>query len=117
MWILEAVLLKGCFYFFSLGGGNTAPPFLELLCYTGYKFVGLSLIVLSQLLFGTVASYIVLFVTGGFFCLFFFQTVRVHCQNGNTLAEHIREVSMNRKTLTLICSIGQLLTMWFLSIN
>ena len=101
----------------GLAGSNQSPPFLELLCYTGYKFVCLCFIVIAQLFFGTMISYIVLFVTGGFFALFFFQTLRVHCQNGNTLAEHIREVSMNRKTLTFVCALGQVFSMWLLSIN
>jgi hypothetical protein len=72
IWVLETILLKGCFYFLSLGGGSSAPPFLELLCYTGYKFVGLCLIILSQLLFGNLISYVVLLITGGLFALFFF---------------------------------------------
>lgn len=70
--MIEAIILKGCFYFLGLGSGGYSPPFLELLSYTGYKFVGLCIIVISQLLGGTLVSYIVLLVVGGLFALFFF---------------------------------------------
>lgn len=73
LWLFETVILKGCFYFLGLGSNTqSSPPFFELLSYTGYKFVSLCFIVLAQMLFGTLASYAVLFVTGGLFCLFFF---------------------------------------------
>lgn len=73
LWLLETIVLKGCFYFLGLGSNTQAtPPFFELLSYTGYKFVPLCFIVLAQYLFGTLISYIVLFVTGGLFCVFFF---------------------------------------------
>jgi hypothetical protein len=117
LWLLETSVLKGFFYFLSLGGGAISPPFLELLSYTGYKFVALCFIVLAQLLFGTMASYLALFILGALFALFFFQTIRTHCQSGNTLAEHIKEVSMNRKTLTFVCAVGQVFIMWLLSSN
>ena len=117
LWMIETSILKGAFYFLGLGSGNTSPPFFELLSYTGYKFVCLCLIVIAQLLFGTLISYGVLFLTGGLFAFFFFQTIRYHCQTGNTLAEHIKEVSMNRKTLTFMFAGGQVFMIWLLSIN
>jgi tetrahydromethanopterin S-methyltransferase subunit E len=48
------------------------PPFLELLSYTGYKFVVLCVVVLSYLAFGYIASYIALFLVGALFGVFFF---------------------------------------------
>lgn len=118
LWIFETVVIKGAFYFLGLGSNQqSSPPFFELFSYTGYKFVPLCLVVLAQLLFGTLASYITLLISGGLFSLFFFQTIRSHCQSGNTLAEHIKEVSMNRKTITFVCSVSQIFIIWLLSCN
>jgi hypothetical protein len=41
IWLFETLIQKGVIYF--LGIAN--PPFFELLAYTGYKFVVLSLLV------------------------------------------------------------------------
>lgn len=43
IWFFEAVILKGCFMVLT----NVSPTFLELLSYTGYKFVPLCLIVMT----------------------------------------------------------------------
>ena len=71
------------------------PPFLDLLSYTGYKYVALCLIVVADGFIGYTGSYIVFFIFGSFFALFFFQTLRRFSLT-NTLADHIRDVSMNR---------------------
>jgi hypothetical protein len=79
LWILETAILKGLFYFMGISGGSQSPPFFELFSYTGYKFVCLCLIVLAELLFGTLISYAALFILGGLYALFFFMTIRMHC--------------------------------------
>ncbi len=112
------MVLKGAFYFLGIAGSSEqTPPFFELFSYTGYKFVSLCLIVVAQLIFGTLASYLVLFLTGGMFALFFHQSLKMHCQVGNTLADHMKDSSMNRKTVIFVCSVGQIFTIWLLSIN
>jgi hypothetical protein len=105
-WIFETLILKGCYYFLNMANNGSSPPFFELFAYTGYKFVSLCLIIIAQFAFGTLVSYAVLFVTGSLFCLFFFQTIKAHTLGGNTLVEHIRDVSMNKKTLTGAVSLG-----------
>ena len=118
IWLIETLVLKGCFSFLGLAGATEqSPPFFELLSYTGYKFVSLCMIIIAQMAFGTLASYMVLLVTGGMFALFFHQTVKMHCQVGNTLADHMKDSSMNRKTMVFICSVGQIFTIWLLSLN
>jgi hypothetical protein len=112
---METLLLKGAFHFLVIS--SQSPPFFELFSYTGYKFVCLCLIVLAELAFGTLISYVTLFILGAFFALFFNKTIRAHCQSGNTLAEYQNDVSFNKKTLNLVCSLGQIFTIWVLSIN
>lgn len=72
LWVFETLTIKGFFYFLGMNSSTASTPFFELLSYTGYKFVPLCIVVLAQLLFGTLASYGVLLVTGAFFALFFF---------------------------------------------
>ena len=118
LWIIETLVLKGAFYFLGIAGtSEQTPPFFELFSYTGYKFVSLCLIVIAQLVFGTLASYLVLFLTGGMFAFFFHQSLKMHCQVGNTLADHMKDSSMNRKTIIFVCSVGQIFIIWLLSIN
>ena len=118
IWLIETLVLKGCFSFLGLAGGTDhSPPFFELLSYTGYKFVSLCMIIIAQMAFGTLSSYLVLLVTGGMFAFFFHQTVKMHCQVGNTLADHMKDSSMNRKTLVFICSVGQIFIIWLLTLN
>jgi hypothetical protein len=62
------------------------------------------------------ASYFAMIFTGGMFVLFFYYTLR-RFQSANTLAEHIKEVSMNKKTLMLAFSVAQFLLIWLLSLN
>jgi hypothetical protein len=79
LWILETVIIKGYFHFLGIvSEENNSPPFFELLSYTGYKFVCLCLVVVAQLFGGNLISYLVLFITGGLFAFFFFQTVSKH---------------------------------------
>ncbi len=91
-WCFETLVLKGCFFFIS----NTNMAFMELLCYTGYKFVALCLIVISDGLLGTLGSYGALFVFGGLYAWFFFATLKSNISSNNTLADHIKTVSMNK---------------------
>ena len=118
LWLFETLLLKGCFYFLGIAGASDqTPPFFELLSYTGYKFVSLCLVVIAQLIFGSLASYLVLLATGAMFALFFHQSLKMHCQVGNALADHINDTSMNRKTVVFVCSVGQIFMIWLLSLN
>ena len=101
LWIFEAICQKGLFWFFNFGN----PTFLELLAFTGYKFVILCPIVTCDMLVGYGASYVLLFILAALFALFFFQTLRRYA-SANTLADHIKEVSLNRKTFMLGNSIA-----------
>ena len=95
LWILEATVLKGVFTCLNFGN----PNFFELVCYTGYKFVILCLIMLAQLFGGTMVSYGVMVVTGLLFCIFYYNTMR-RLQKAHTLAQHAAENSqgLSKKT-------------------
>ena len=67
-WLFETLILKGLFYFMNIA--NLA--YMELLAYTGYKFVALCFIVIIDGAAGTMASYGALAVFGGLFALFYF---------------------------------------------
>lgn len=84
-WFAEALILKGVFYFMNVG----SLGYLELLCYTGYKFVALCLIASADGLTGSMGSYIALGVFGTLFAWFFFATLK-RCVSSNTLADHIK---------------------------
>jgi len=90
-WLFETLILKGCFYFMNIA--NLA--YMELLCYTGYKFVALCIIVVCDGLFGTLGSYAALAIFGGLYAWFFFATLKSNISS-NTLADHIKQVSMNK---------------------
>ena len=68
IWLCEACIQKGLFW--GLGFGN--QPFLDLLAYSGYKFVVLCPISIAELLVGYLGSYIVLAVLGTTFAWFFY---------------------------------------------
>lgn len=112
IWVFEAAIQKGVFYFLNIAN----PPFLELLAYTGYKFVALCILVLCQMVLGSLASLIALGVIGALYALFFFQTLR-RFSSANTLADHIKEVSMNRKSFMLVNSCVQIALIWLLNFN
>ena len=90
-WLFEALILKGCFYFMNIAN----LLYLEMLSYTGYKFVALCFVVAADLIGGTLASYCTLAIFGGLYCWFFYMTLR-RTISSNTLADHIKEVSMNK---------------------
>lgn len=90
-WLFEALILKGCFYFMNIAN----LPFIELLCYTGYKFLALCLIVAADGLTGKMGSYAALAICGGLFCWFFYKTLR-RSVTSTKLADHIKQVSMNK---------------------
>lgn len=68
IWIFETAITKLVFYIFNIGH----PAFFELLAYTGYKFVILCVLVLTELAAGYMASYFAMIFTGAMFCLFYF---------------------------------------------
>lgn len=72
IWVFEAVVQKGTFMCLNIAN----PAFLELLSYTGYKFVILCIIVTTHGMLGYSASYGALFLFGALFALFFYQTLR-----------------------------------------
>ena len=84
-WLFEALILKGCFYFINIA--NMA--YLDLLAYTGYKFVALCIIATTDGCVGTMGSYIALVLTGLLFSWFFFMTLK-RSISSNTLADHIK---------------------------
>ena len=95
LWLFEAMILKGMFMCFNFG----SPPFLELVCYTGYKFVVLCFVMLAHLFGGQMACYGTMAIVGALFCYFYYCTLR-RLQTSTTLAEHAREGShsLNKKT-------------------
>ena len=96
IWFFEAVVQYGLFICLNIA----KPYLLDLLAYTGYKFVILCMIVTTEGIFGYTASYGAFLVFGALFALFFYQTLRRFSLQ-NTLAEHIKDVSMNRQTSML----------------
>jgi hypothetical protein len=72
LWLFEALLLKGMFACFNFGN----PNFLELVAYTGYKFVILCMVMTAQLFGGIKFSYGTMAVFGSFFCYFYYCTLR-----------------------------------------
>ena len=82
--MLEVVVQKGLFYFFQIGDASI----LDLIAFTGYKFVVLCPIAAAELLIGYYGSYCVMLVLAGSFALFFYRTLgRYNTQN--TLAAHM----------------------------
>ena len=69
--------------------------YLELLCYSGYKFIPLCAVVMADGLTGRMGSYITLACFGGLFAWFFFKTLKRSVQS-TKLADHIKQVSMNK---------------------
>ena len=112
IWVFEAVIQKGTFVCLNIAN----PAFLELLAYTGYKFVILCIVVMADGMIGYTASYVAFFMFGALFALFFYQTLRRFSLQ-NTLADHIKDVSMNRKTFMLANCALQVLIIWLLSYN
>lgn len=72
IWTFEALVLKGMFSCFNFGSVH----FCELLCYTGYKFVILCIVMLAHIIGGLMVSYGVMVVFGGLFCYFYYCTLR-----------------------------------------
>ena len=109
-WLFETLVLKGCFYFMNIA--NLA--YMELLCYTGYKFVALCFVACADGLGGKLGSYVALGCVGGLFAWFFFATMR-RSITSNTLADHIKQVSMNKQSALAFASAAQLFFLWLLS--
>ena len=97
-----------------MGVGN--PALLELLSYTGYKFVCLVPIIISEYLIGYLGSYIVMAIMDVCFSYFFFMTLK-RFASANTLAQHMAEVSMSKKTFMLSNCVWQCVLIWFITWN
>ena len=110
--MFEAVLQKGLFFFMNMGSAS----FTELVAYTGYKFVVLCPIALAEPVVGYYGSYVVLAWFSVMFAIFFFKTLR-RFNSQSTLADHIGEVSLNRKSFQMMNSGGQIVLIWLLSYN
>jgi hypothetical protein len=82
LWWFEAVVIKGFFYL--LGMGST--PFFELLCYTGYKFIPLCLIISANILGGEMFFWGAEVLFSAMFALFTYKTFR-RFSGVNTLAD------------------------------
>lgn len=70
---------------------------MDLLAITGYKFVALCPVVMADILLGYYSSYATVFLIGALFALFFYNTIS-RFSHANTLADHMKEVSLNKKT-------------------
>jgi hypothetical protein len=110
LWLFEAGCQKGLFWILAMG----KPAFFELLAITGYKFVMLCPVVITDLLFGYYPSYISVFLFGAVFALFFYNTMARFMQS-NTLAAHMKEVSLNKKTFLFGNSLVQIALILLLS--
>jgi hypothetical protein len=93
IWFFEALILKGMFACMNFG----SHPFFELLCYTGYKFVILCVVMAAHIIGGLMVSYGVMGVFGALFCYFYYCTFR-RLQTAHTLAEHTQAHGVNKKT-------------------
>jgi hypothetical protein len=92
------------------------PSVCELVAYTGYKFVVLCPIAVAELLVGYYGSYAVLALCGSLYAMFFLKTLR-RFNTLRSLADHINEVSLTKKTFFLWNSGVQVLLIWLLSFN
>ena len=95
-WIFESLVVWGLFSCLQIG----KPAFLELLAYTGYKFVVLCPIVLAEHFLGYMPSYGVMGVMCICFSYFYFMTLKRYA-SANKLSQHITDVSMSKKTFML----------------
>ena len=68
---------------------NNAMRFLELIAYSGYKYVTLTIIVASQLTLGYEASCIVQAILSSTFVYFFYRSIEAK-KTGNTLNEYMQ---------------------------
>ena len=81
MWICESFCLRAIIIRFKFGN----PDFLELFCYTGYKFVTLVIIILGRVIGNLclanhgqrlIVSNILMIIFGSMYCYFFHCTLR-----------------------------------------
>ncbi len=93
--MFETIVQKGLFYFFDIG----TTTLCDMLALTGYKFVVLCPIAAAELI-SYYVSYGVMLVCGSLFGYFFFKTLGRY-NNRNTLAAHMQDVSLNKKTFML----------------
>lgn len=94
VWGFEACVQNICMFWVLTMGKSC---FFDMLAITGYKFVALCPIVVVDLLFGFYPSYIAVFAFGALFSLFFFNTMSRYAHS-NTLAAHMNQASLNKKT-------------------
>ena len=71
-------------------------------------------VVATDILLGFYPSYAVLFGLGSLFALFFYNTISRYAQL-NTLADHMKEVSLNKKTFLFGNAAVQIALLWLLS--
>ena len=90
--------------------------YMELLSYTGYKFVALCFVVIADGLTGTMGSYATLALNGALFAWFFFKTLK-RSITSNTLADHIKQVSMDKQTLLIVVSALQVVILWLYTLQ
>lgn len=110
LWLFEAIISKACFYVFNVAN----PAYLELLSYSGYKFVILCLVVLSEGIFGYTFSYFTFFALATLYAYFFFMTLK-RFSHTNSLQDQLKELSLNRKSFLLIYTGVQILLIWLVS--
>lgn len=110
LWIFEAGIIYGCFFFLGLA----KPAYLEILSYSGYKFLILSFTVMTDILLGYYPSYAVMWSLSGLYAFFFFKTLH-RFAGANTLQAHIQDVSVSRKTFFMGNAIAQVVLIWLYS--
>ena len=108
LWLFETCLQKGCFYFSTTAN----PPFFELMSYAGYKFVAACMIVIGDLLLGSLGSYIALVTFGALYVVFFYHTMD-RFNKSNKLRTMVNQV--NSKTLLLANCALQAFLLWVLT--
>lgn len=111
IWIFETIVQKGLFYFFDIG----TTTFCDMLALTGYKFVVLCPIAAAELV-SYYGSYVVMLVVASLYGYFFFYTLSRY-NNRNTLAAHMQDVSLNKKSFMLGQAAAQGALIWLLSYN
>ena len=87
---------------------------MDLLAITGYKFVVLCPVVMADILLGYYSSYATVFLLGALFALFFYNTIS-RFSHANTLADHMKEVSLNKKTFLFGNAAAQIAIIMLLS--
>lgn len=112
--ILEVVLTRGALYLLSVSSAGL----LDLVAYSGYKYVGLVVNLMVGIFLGRTGYYLALLYTGG--CMLFFMMntlfpiVRPDHYSGGAGGADAAKAKSQRSSFAIGASVFQLLLMWWM---